>query len=966
MFAGTRDGSDRLSQEPADKAPISVHVTSVPTTAPLLEREHELEALGDALGRASAGTGGLALIEGTPGLGKSRLLAAARNAARERGMRVLEARGTVLEREFVFGIVRQLFESVTNDLSDTERERLFAGSARLAAGLLDQTGPPLAPAQGDNAFGVLHGLYWLTINLADNGPLMLSVDDGHWSDPLSLRFLAYLSRRLDGVPVLVAATGRPFDPESDALWLELSQDPGATLLRPGTLSETAVSALVRARLGSEADESFCRACHRATGGNPLFAHELLSALGAAEVLPTADAAAAVTEVGPPAVARFVLHRLRRLGPSATALAQAVALLGGDAEATLSAQIARLDPTEARQVADLLVRADVFAPDQRLRFAHPIVQAAVYDDLLPGERSARHLAAARLLERAGAPAERVAAQLLKAAPSGEPSSIAALRAAAAKAGEQGDPMGAAAYLRRALEEPVGDELRPELLCELGRTEVATRDFASAQEHLLEVLRKPAAPRQRTRAGVWLARAAITSGRPRSAEAAFEALLGETQPAAEEATLELEAELVTLVRMELTLRHLAPEWLERFGRDAAGNGRFEPIAEIHAASEALVRGEQAAPLADRIEALLPHVPLSDPFAFGVGLDSLIVAERYTSASRWLDVALRAAHAIGFGTRIANLHTQRAAVALARGQVGEAQLDSHTALELAGTDHFYAPRVVAVAVEAALERGELQEAQALIERDSERLAAERLFVDEFLTSRGNLRIALGDVRGGLEDLLHCRELHARYETARPADWCAGAARALAELGQQPKAQELAQHMLAAARRFGAPRALTRALRTAGSVTEGDSSLSLLEEAVAVAAPSHARLELAYAYADLGAALVSRRRRREGREMLRLGIDQALTCGATALAQRLRGELKGGGGRPPPLELTGLAALTPAERRVCDLVARNMSNREAAQTLFVTEKTIELHLTNAYRKLGIRSRFQLSTVIPSAVTPE
>jgi DNA-binding CsgD family transcriptional regulator len=462
-------------------------------------------------------------------------------------------------------------------------------------------------------------------------------------------------------------------------------------------------------------------------------------------------------------------------------------------------------------------------------------------------------------------------------------------------------------------------------------------------------------------VWLARAAITSGRPQSAAVAFEALVAELQASAGQEALELEAEIVNLVRMELSLRHLVPDWLTRFSRDAAGNSRFEPLARIHAASEALVRGEAAGPLADAIETLLPLVPPSDPFAFGVGLDSLIVSERYGTASRWLEVALDAARTIGFGTRIANLHTQRAAVALGRGAVGEAQLDSQTALELAGTEHFYAPRVVALALQASIERGELEAALELVECDRERLGRERLFVDEFLTSRGNLRIALGDLREGLQDLLRCRELHARYGTSRPAEWRASAARALAELGEQQQAQELAHHELELARAFGAPRALTRALRTAGSLTEGDAGLALLEEAVAVAGPSEARLELAYASADLGAALVSRRRRREGREILRLGIDQAVRCGAPALAERLRGELAAGGGRPPQLELTGLAALTPSERRVCDLVARDMTNREVAQSLFVTEKTVELHLTNAYRKLGIRSRFQLSSAIPA-----
>jgi DNA-binding NarL/FixJ family response regulator len=133
-----------------------------------------------------------------------------------------------------------------------------------------------------------------------------------------------------------------------------------------------------------------------------------------------------------------------------------------------------------------------------------------------------------------------------------------------------------------------------------------------------------------------------------------------------------------------------------------------------------------------------------------------------------------------------------------------------------------------------------------------------------------------------------------------------------------------------------------------------------VAVAEASPARLEAAYALADLGGALIQRRRRREGRDALRLALELAHECGAAALAERARGELRSGGGRPPRLELTGVGALTPAERRVCELAASDRTNREIAQQLFVTEKTVELHLTNAYRKLGIRSRFQLAAVLP------
>jgi DNA-binding CsgD family transcriptional regulator len=201
--------------------------------------------------------------------------------------------------------------------------------------------------------------------------------------------------------------------------------------------------------------------------------------------------------------------------------------------------------------------------------------------------------------------------------------------------------------------------------------------------------------------------------------------------------------------------------------------------------------------------------------------------------------------------------------------------------------------------------------------------------------------------------------YGIVRPTDWRSEAAAVLAELGEGERAERLARDGIAAARAFGAPRALARSLRSAGRVIGGDEGLELLEEAVSLVERSPARLEAAYSLADLGAELVEQRRRREGREALRLALELAQKCGATSLAERVRGDLGAGGGRPPRLELTGVDALTPAERRVCELAAGELTNREIAQTLFVTEKTIELHLTSAYRKLGIRSRFQLASVI-------
>jgi DNA-binding CsgD family transcriptional regulator len=505
-----------------------------------------------------------------------------------------------------------------------------------------------------------------------------------------------------------------------------------------------------------------------------------------------------------------------------------------------------------------------------------------------------------------------------------------------------------------------EGRDELLCELGRLEVAIRAFEPARGHLFEVLRSSAIPELRAQAGVWLARSAMASAEPQAAAEALDAIEAELKRSTGDPALELEAEAVNLVRVELSLRRLVGRWLPRFAERAAGHPRFAPAAQVHLASEQLLAGEPAGPLGETVAAALPAVSPSDPFAFGAGLEALILAERYTTAARWLDLALQAAYAIGFGTRIANLHTQRAMVALRRGAVGEAQMDAQLALAVAGTNHFYAPRVAAVAIHAAVERGELQAAERVVSLDEPRLERERLFVDEFLTSRGDLKIARGQVREGLADLLRCQELHAAYGTSRPVEWQAGAIRALIEIGHRDRAEQLARDGLERARRFAAPRALTRALRAAGHAIGGRQGLTLLEEAVAVGSQSEARLELAHAFADFGTLLIQERRRREARDMLRHSLELAVACGAGALAERVRREVGAGGGRPPRLELQGVDALTPSERRVCDLAATGLSNREVAQRLFVTEKTVELHLTNAYRKLGIRSRFQLSSVMP------
>jgi predicted ATPase len=291
----------------------------------LLEREHELEAVGALLARAAAGAGGLLVVEGPAGIGKSRLLDAAREQAAAVGMLALRARATELEAGYPFGVVRQLFEPALARIEDTEA--LFGGAAGLARHVADATAPfPVEPVA--DGFAVFHGLYWLTANVAEHAGLVLVVDDVQWCDPASLQFLAYLVPRLDDLAVAVVVGARTGEEGTHgAAFAAVAADPSAVRIRPAALSETAVRATLARAFDNEPEAEFTEACHRSTAGNPLLVHELVGALRAMGVTPTAADVEAVPRVGAEAVRGFVLRRLDRLPDAARALARAVAVLG---------------------------------------------------------------------------------------------------------------------------------------------------------------------------------------------------------------------------------------------------------------------------------------------------------------------------------------------------------------------------------------------------------------------------------------------------------------------------------------------------------------------------------------------------------------------------------------------------------------------------------------------------------------
>src|SRR5439155_6042035 len=416
-------------------------------------------------------------------------------------------------------------------LTDPEhREDALSGAAALAAPLFDEERfTDALDLSADTSFATLHGLYWLAANLAARRPLVLVVDDAHWCDQPSLRWLTYLARRLDGVPVLLLLAVHPVDAAGEERLLgELVTDTGTAVPRPVALTESGVQLLVRTLLTAEGDAAFVDACSRVTGGNPFLVRELLSTLAAEGVRPERESVGRVKELGPQAASRAVRARLSRLPSEAVALARSVAVLGDNVAPDRAAAHADLDRELATHLAGALARADILRADRTLTFVHPVIRAAVYQELDPAEAEDAHGRAARILADEGAAPEQVAAQVLHAAPSGDARWVEVLRAAARVARGRGAPESAVTYLRRALMEPPPDDLRAEVLYELGSAEKLVHG-PSAAEHLREALARTTDPERRVQTRIELARALFFSRQIDAGAAAFAAAIAELSEA-----------------------------------------------------------------------------------------------------------------------------------------------------------------------------------------------------------------------------------------------------------------------------------------------------------------------------------------------------------------------------------------------------------------------------------------------------
>lgn len=930
----------------------------------LAERTDELAVVDAALQAAVAGWGAIVLVEGAPGIGKTALLTAAWARAGRQGMLALSARGEELERSFAFGVVRQLFEPAVTGADGATRDGLLCGAALHARTVVD---PRAQPVSAVDRSAVLHGLYWLTANLAADRPLVLVVDDLHWSDPASIDWLAYLARRIAALPVALLLGARAGEPGADGELLQrLRATDGLRRLQPAPLSAAAVGGLARGALGEHVDHAFATACHEVTRGNPFYVVELLRALREDRVAGTAANVSAIDGLTPRVVVDATLARLGRLPSEARSVAEAVALLEPGAELRWIAGLTGLDVDRVAGAADALLTLGLLRGVTPCGFQHPILRSAVEGEIAPARRGRLHHKAARMLAAAGLPVEAVAAHLLRAPPVGESWVASTLAQAAARAKARGAPGGAVPYLERALAERPARRERRELLLALGRAESWTQ-AAPAATHLREALALADGPEQAAVAGLALGHALFGSGAIDDAYAIVSDVVGRTDEHAGQAVFELQAFLIAIAgpagRMAETGARADALAARADESPAAGSLHASLALRALAAGRRreLVREHAQRALAVR-DAGFAALGRAAPGMALLWIDDLDRAEQLFSE------AIEDASRMGRIRALENYCALRGYAARRRGDLAGAAADVEPVLAAAaqGATPGVATLVALVTqVLLLVDQGRPQDAGALAALAPIPAAFERLPIAALLRhAQAVAERAQRRFGAAAATLAAVGEVCERSAIRSPAviPWRSDLALALAGSDRHDEGVELARAELRLAEHCDVDRARGCALRALGLLEGGQGGLRRLAAAVEALERSPARLELGWAQYELGAALRRANERRDARAPLDRALDIALSCGATRLADRAREELKALGAKRRDVMLTGPASLTVSERRVCRLASQGMRNSEIAQALFVSTRTVETHLHHAYRKLDIVSREELAPTLAAA----
>ncbi len=940
-----------------------------PENAHLYDRAAELAIIQDAVAASVAGDGGFIAFEGPAGMGKSRLLSEAAVLSGVAGSLVRTARASELERAHSYGLVRQLFDPLLMAADNDQRSRWLNGTASQATAVI---GPESLATQPVGDFAVLHGLYWLTVNLCQDGPLTLICDDLHWADEPSLRFLAYLLPRLGELPAAVFAGLRPATVDDSSPLLDMIvSDPACVTVRPGPLSVASTSALIEAMLDSTPDGDFIATCHTASRGNPLLLLECAEAAKQQGFSPTSANKELITKGANGLLNRRVRSWLRALPAECTRVAEAVAVLGDSASIPFAAKLSDLGETAVLDAVRRLQAANILAPDSAkapnsCQFVHPLVQATIYGNIPATQRIEEHRRAWRLLESSHQPAEAVAAHLLRLPPQDDPAVVHSLESAATQALARGANQNAYQYLNRALAEPLTSGQRLSLLhrarAAVYRVDLTSFVARAREAYELETDRTEKA-RTATELGVGLLRAGrYVDGRSYLAEAIT--LLPSSEQDTRRRCFAAQAVVMLMVPHENGIPEFIDQCRALTPVPTYGGKVLDGILalwECHALEpHAVDRARRA------LEGGAVQIDRSSEAIFPIWM-TLLAADA-PEVMAILNDAVADVHRRGSSTGAALATMFRALGWLWRGALRDAELDARQALALVESTHMASAQaqVVTTLAEALLAQGRVDEAAQVLAQVATPEGIVNLEYQpvgyQTLLCHARLLRARGDHLGACEAALRAGNSDEALGGFNPAivPWRSEAALNLIALGKKEEAAEYASRELDLAVKWRANRPIGHAKHVLALARLGESDgLALLDEAVSDLAASPARLDYAHALYDLGAAIRRSGQRKEAREHLTLALEVAEQCGATTLFERVRTELLAAGGHPGKHAASAETVLTPSEWRVAELAVTGQTNRQIPQALFITPKTVEVHLGNIYRKLNVSSRHHLAEML-------
>ncbi|MBC9724316.1 AAA family ATPase [Streptomyces sp. TRM68367] len=879
-------------------------------SASLWERDAEVAAVTaavDTLCADHASSGGLLVFRGEAGLGKTALLAETRRIAEARGCTVWSARGGETLRSVPFNVVRQLLQpALVSMLPDEAREYLgdWYDIAGPALGIADP-GERQADPQG-----VCDGLVAAVRRLARREwPLVLMVDDAHWADQETLRWLAALAERVDEMSVLLVVARRPGDISgSGTSHLDaVAATADRSVATLSALTPQATAGLTRATLGEHADAPFCREVWAVTGGNPYETVELLAKVRDSELEPVEARAAELRALNRSARGGGLVARLEELGIDATRFAWAAAILGTGISVELVARLSTMSREDAVRCAALLRSARILtepgpqsggrADGGDLEFVHPLIATAVYNSIPDALRTAMHGIAARIVTDSGRGAAAAARHLLEVHPDDDEELVEQLREAAREHLAVGAPDAARRCLERALEEPPRPEVHARVLYELGCATILIVPVRTIGQ-LRTALGMPGLDGDdRVDAVVRLSQALVHNDQLEEAVGMVEAEAARLEPGP--ARMRLEAVHIMWEGIhggEVTSPGRS-ERLAELARTCTGRDNSERVLFILRGFDALLHGENAEEVVELCDRALVNGRLAPGLGWTGsewGIELLLMlanayayTDRLDRAESLYNEAVRAYEIAGWtGGHLALAHAYVGVGHRRRGRLQDAERSLRQALPLAervgrGLPVYWT--VTCNLVDTLLARGHVDEAWDVAERHDFAPPYPSTIVLPYPRAvRGRLLLAVGRTKDGINELEAAEKAAAARGHHNPVlvPWAADLARALA--AEDPdRAARLAVDIRRQAERFGTDSARGEALRCAAALETGQRKVRLAARAVACLEASPCQYEHAAARVEHGIAA------RSAAELDR-GLALARSCGADGLVALAQAELR------------------------------------------------------------------------------